>query len=476
MSTRVSILQGVTEHHFHIVPSEIGRITLPPEREAIFNHLARIEHSKFPEFVSDILRLVEKHTDVQITDGPGDETQDVLSTNPDGKRRLTQCKHTIDLKQHCGADELDAVFVACHRKNCSEGVLVTNSDLTPQAKRYVTDREFSRLAEPMGAAVVEMDYWNSTRIWERIATNSAILSKWFGGMGQAHGLRRFWFYLVIHGMPDGKTNAIRYEDVRAGLVDAAQPNDGSSAQFTLNSEVSFAIEEWFARDLDLGVNFIAPQIEHPLVNVPLAAFKLHVTVSDSVGQYKPGAYRDLIVKFIGDRALPQLPGIGWWHLIATTPKAFVFLQDVLEPKVVSVSEAESFVRVTGYPVSVERQWVFPGGRDFERLAQEGEDDLCWRHVPSNTTITLFLNQRAHPIAAYEHTVRQTALVKRMEDYVFRAVEKTSVEEFERIRRVIRDPRWVMMSATDRTLFWAFPPSINATEIEALDELLLSQGI
>src|SRR6266404_3981296 len=59
MRRRVSLLQGATEQHYHIVPSEIGMITLPPEREAIFNHLARIDHSKFPEFVGDILRLVE---------------------------------------------------------------------------------------------------------------------------------------------------------------------------------------------------------------------------------------------------------------------------------------------------------------------------------------------------------------------------------------------------------------------------------
>ena len=68
MKKHLTLLQGVTQCHFHAVPSELSMITVTPERAAISEHLARIKYDEFPEFVRDILKS-QGHTDVRITDG-----------------------------------------------------------------------------------------------------------------------------------------------------------------------------------------------------------------------------------------------------------------------------------------------------------------------------------------------------------------------------------------------------------------------
>lgn len=100
MKKTFSILQGITEVHYHVIPGELESITLHPEREAIFKYLVQIGPDKFLEFIVDILVLVEKHKPVDITNGAGDEKQDILTLTPAGARHLTQCKHTINYKEH----------------------------------------------------------------------------------------------------------------------------------------------------------------------------------------------------------------------------------------------------------------------------------------------------------------------------------------------------------------------------------------
>jgi hypothetical protein len=80
------------------------------------------------------------------------------------------------------------------------------------------------------------------------------------------------------------------------------------------------------------------------------------------------------------------------------------------------------------------------------------------------------------VAAYEHRVRQSRLLKQIADYEFRAVDRYSPEEFDRIRRLIVDPRWVIMSADDGHLFWAFPKTIDSQTVQKIDAALQQEGI
>ena len=169
IGNRVTIIHGLTEQYYHLVPSELESITISPERQAIFNYLTQIGSDRFHEFVVDVLVHTEGHKLVDITNGPGDEKQDILTETPSGYRHLTQCKHTINYQDHYRGDELDLLFSACCRKNCPQGLFVTNSDLTPQGKRYITDKEYARADFIPEGALPTIDYWNGERIWQRIS-------------------------------------------------------------------------------------------------------------------------------------------------------------------------------------------------------------------------------------------------------------------------------------------------------------------
>ncbi|MDE3167295.1 MAG: restriction endonuclease, partial [Acidobacteriota bacterium] len=168
---KVDLLQATTTHYYHAVPSELERVTISPEKTAIFEYLSRIGSDRFVEFIADVLVHVEGHTFVDKTDGPGDEKQDILTLRPDGQRHLTQSKHTARYGDNSSGDELDILVAACLRKNCRSALYVTNADLTVQAKRYVTDREYERGWPAAAEFRPDIDYWNGDRIWHRIAGN-----------------------------------------------------------------------------------------------------------------------------------------------------------------------------------------------------------------------------------------------------------------------------------------------------------------
>jgi hypothetical protein len=473
-----SILQGITELHYHAVPGELESITLSPEREAIFKYLAQIGPDKFLEFIIDILFLVEKHKPIDITNGAGDEKQDILTLTPAGARHLTQCKHTINYKEHYSGDELDLLFGACARKNCTRGLFVTNSDLTTQGKRYITDKEFARGSQIPNEMLPDLDYWNGARIWERVATNNAILNKWFSGMGQAHGLRHFFFDLIIQKMPSGVSNSLRCVDIAKNLApkySTTELEENLLYEVKSSNEISFNISDWFHSDLDLGVPYVPPEREPPLVNIPLVAIRIQVTVAGQVGQYNPAKYRDSVVETIGNEALPELPDTEWWHFIATTPHTFVFLHDIVEPKLVPLSTAQSFVRVGVNPVEVEKNWVFPQGEEYKRTSKVEEDDLSWQHTPSGTDIILLLEQRIHPVAAYEHYMLQLQQVRSLQKCELFVTPKASESTIDKVRRLV-DPRAIIMTSNTDDLLWALPPTFEAKKVEEIEETLKRQGI
>nr|WP_288836375.1 hypothetical protein [uncultured Flavobacterium sp.] len=81
-----SIISGITQHFYHTVPSDLDLITTTPTREGVFKYLSQIGYDKFPEFILDVLIKVEGHTAIDVTDGQGDEKQDILTINTQGER------------------------------------------------------------------------------------------------------------------------------------------------------------------------------------------------------------------------------------------------------------------------------------------------------------------------------------------------------------------------------------------------------
>ena len=76
---KIRALQGATTSYFHVVPSEMSRVTVSPERRAIERYLERVGSDRFVEFISDILVQAEGHTLIGVTDGPGMETTWIYS-------------------------------------------------------------------------------------------------------------------------------------------------------------------------------------------------------------------------------------------------------------------------------------------------------------------------------------------------------------------------------------------------------------
>jgi len=74
--SKIAIIQGITVGHYHVLPAELERNVIAPERETVLRLLAGIGPDRFVDFIVDVLVLVEKQTLIDKTDGPGDEKQD----------------------------------------------------------------------------------------------------------------------------------------------------------------------------------------------------------------------------------------------------------------------------------------------------------------------------------------------------------------------------------------------------------------
>src|ERR1043165_8551472 len=228
----VRILKAISVEYYHEVPSDLEMLTVTPEQTAIFQYLSAVDPERFQDFVADVLVFVEGHTLVDVTGGPGDEKQDILTIAPGGYRQLTQCKHTINYATKSSGDELDQMFAAAFRKNCKVALYVTNGNLTAQAKRYITDLEYLRGSSADITTVPTMEYWTGRQIWKRIASNTQILNKWFSGAAQVHGLRSISVRLISTEMPDRTVRKCNPELVK-------------SAFEALGTSLTLTADQWF---------------------------------------------------------------------------------------------------------------------------------------------------------------------------------------------------------------------------------------
>lgn len=258
------IISGVSQQFYHTIPTEVDLITTTPTRDGIFKYLSQIGYDKFPEFILDVLIKVEGHKAIDVTDGQGDEKQDILTLNPKGERCLTQCKHTVDYKSHYNGDDLDLLVVACMRKNCKEAIFVTNSDLTPQGKKYITDNEYNRgFTNPDDCP--KINYWNGFNIWDKIKNNQDIINKWFSGLGQVHGLRSFKFDLTIQELPflkNGEEASDAFEKLLTILVSKSWVKEvvkGLHYSANISNDYCVNIKRWFQFTGNLDINFMLPE-------------------------------------------------------------------------------------------------------------------------------------------------------------------------------------------------------------------------
>ncbi|MGV8094927.1 MAG: restriction endonuclease [Mangrovibacterium sp.] len=436
MAKKARIVGGTIQQFYHTIPEDKDFIITSPNKEAIFKFLGQIGPAKFPEFIRDVLVKVEKHTLIDITDGPGDEKQDLLTLTADGHRCLTQCKHSVNVNCHYNGDELDRIVSACIRKDCKDAIFVTNTDLTPQAKRYVTDKEYLRGWSDKADPLV-IDYWNDGKIWERIKNNSDILNKWFGSLGQTHGLRNFKFELSVQTLPFNK-NSVAVTFFNKILNQLSENKKVAKSEKTkyvgkLNDGTVFYLENWFQFTTNLNINYIPLDNSGNFLNAPFFALAIEVNIPHDV-KYSPTEIRQKIVDFLLKDSLEALPKNNWWHITTSQAKSFIFLHDIGETRQITLNSAETFVKIND-EVIPEMEYIALNPSHFELKIIE-EDDSIFIHKLSGIQVIQLFDQPIDPYHVYEQQLIQLANLDQCRQYSFKAVEGIDSHLMMRVRKIL----------------------------------------
>ncbi|EGJ99553.1 MULTISPECIES: restriction endonuclease [Dysgonomonas] len=468
-----NIVSGITQHFYHTVPSELDLITTTPTREGIFKYLSQIGYDKFPEFIFDILIKVEGHTPVDVTDGQGDEKQDILTINPKGERCLTQCKHTVDYKSHYNGDDLDLLVVACMRKACKQAIFVTNADLTPQGKKYVNDREYNR-GYDNPADCPTIDYWNGFKIWDKIKNNKDIINKWFSGLGQVHGLRSFKFDLTIQELPFKKDSNHENNSFDAilkllsGKSWMTETVPGFEYKADISKDYEVNIKKWFQFTGELDINYLLPNQDVSFLNQPAYALTIEVHINSSIEKYSPSEIRGEIVNKIANEILTNNTTEKWWHITSSQIRSIIYLHDISEPREIQLTQATTFVKTHYKATSNELSYCSLLETQFD--LSENDEDSIWRHKMSGIQVVQMFEQPINPVEQYNYQLIQYRQLENIKSHNFYAVENIDSSLLMRIRRIL-DHEWIAFQHNENNLIWGVPPEYNLKKVELINKKL-----
>ncbi len=132
--------------------------------------LQSLDEHKLIDLCADIL-AVDEHTDIRITDGPGDGQRDIHSQNAAGDRHLTQAKYHSNLSRSVSAKELGEVVLGMVRLDYKKGLFVTNARISPAAKRDCLN----------GYSGFEVGFLDGREIAKRILGNLVLKAIWYDG-------------------------------------------------------------------------------------------------------------------------------------------------------------------------------------------------------------------------------------------------------------------------------------------------------
>lgn len=473
-----NIISGVSQEYYHTIPSDIDLIQASPTRESIFEMLSQIPYSKFPEFIADILVMVEKHTLIDVTDGQGDEKQDILSETPEGKRCLTQCKHSINYKDHHNGDELDLMFGACMRKDCQEAIYVTNSDLTPQGKKYVNDKEYQRGWKGDPSVFPKIEYWNGNSIWDRIKNENALINKWFSGLGQLHGLRSFKFDLTIQKLPYAKDEHDSLIDTLMESIKkkkwATEIQPDFAYTTTLKNLCTLNIKRWFQFSGQLDINFMLPNDDVGFIHNPLYALTLEAIVSNNQKVFSAARIREAIIKFIGKELLSGTENGVWWHLTSSQIKSNVYLHDIKEPRELLLETAYTFVKYKDHEVSGELEYCMLDPKKYELLS-DPDDATSWNQTGTQIKVQQLFEQKFNPVEDYNHQVRQFYKAKEWLQYEFKAVEGLDGLLMMRARQLL-PMDWIALDKDGGDFIWGYPKTTPGDTVSLIDKKIAALGL
>ena len=472
-----NLISGTSQRFYHTIESDLDAITTSPTREGIFKNLSQIGYDKFPEFILDILVKVEGHTAVDVTDGQGDEKQDILTTNTKGERCITQCKHTGNYQSHYNGNDLDTLVVASMRKDCQQGIFVTNADLTPQGKKYINDEEYNRgIKSPEDLR--DISYWNGFKIWEKIKNNKDILNKWFSDLGQVHSLRSFKFDLTVQEFPydDNRDEGESFNNIIAKLKSkkwVKEVEEGLVYRGNFSSRYEVHFKRWFQFTGGLDINFIPPGNNLDFINKALYALTIEVKIK-SDKNYSPSIIRQDIVNKIAKEILPiSQPGKTWWHITTSKIKSFIYIHDIQEPREIDLTSSLTFISTENGKVFPELKYCTDLKGKFKTI--NVDEDIVMVHRNSGISVIPYFEQKIDPVQQYDNQIIQQRQLAEIASYNFFAVKNIDSSYLMRVRRLL-DHHWVALQMDDDTIIWAVDPDTDPEKIDLIHGRVETLGV
>lgn len=156
---------------------------------------SKIELALSPALLVDLARdllLCRGHDFVRRTDGPGDGGRDLASVAPDGVPLLTQCKHHKSRETTSSSSDVGQLVLAMIRLGYKRGLFVTDSRISPQAKREIHN-DYPEL---------EVDYLDFDELVLEVASSPVLCAAWLDGERLGPVNRSLSIPLIIRGLQD----------------------------------------------------------------------------------------------------------------------------------------------------------------------------------------------------------------------------------------------------------------------------------
>lgn len=442
---------------------EATQKSLLPNRDAISDLMAQLPASNFPELIEQILIQNYKHTRGDITDGTGDESRDIHTITPDGKRHLTQCRHTENPhKANLDRHDLDELWAATARLCYEEGLLVTNADMTTPAKTSYINSDYSKEGYP------ELEVWNDRDLWGEIRNNQNILNRWFSGLAQLHSVKRFSFRVLPVKMPNREPFELK------GCIDLFNEKLGEEGFSVEKSGLSWKVEnqdvmlfarEWFASAANMFMP-CALNAPHDLKTAPFSIFEFHIINKTNQTDY------DFIRYFICSNLLENCPNEDgeWVSLLVSPLMAPVYIHDTENTIVSGIKPYTSYVKLDDKIC----EELYAALSIPDKFILQDDDDFVLAH---QETGIFFSFKYSQPID--ESTEDTFKAIKFKAKEVFRKsivfeVGYNSEFEYSMALASANSTNLVLEDLDDKKLFFCFEKGESREEIKAdLSEFLRS---
>ncbi|WP_214084232.1 restriction endonuclease [Methanoculleus sp.] len=133
--------------------------------------LKNLDEHKLVDLCADLL-TIRGHSDITITDGPGDGQRDIHSKDEKGEKYLTQSKFHKNSSKTVSAKELGETVLGMVRFGYHQGIFITNAKVSPQAKR-------DALNDYPG---YNIEFLDGRRLIEEVFQNLILKAIWYDGV------------------------------------------------------------------------------------------------------------------------------------------------------------------------------------------------------------------------------------------------------------------------------------------------------